>query len=68
MMEIRVNDEVRQVPEGTSVSRLVALLGLEGQGAISVAVNGSIVRAGGWDGHQLQAQDQVIILTIAQGG
>ncbi|PID90019.1 MAG: thiamine biosynthesis protein ThiS [Bacteroidetes bacterium] len=68
MVEIKVNDEARQVPEGTSISQLVEILGLRGKGAISIAVNSTIVRAGSWDSHVLEAQDQVIILTIAQGG
>jgi sulfur carrier protein len=66
-LRVRVNGDDRTVPHGATVADLVAALGLEPRG-IAVAVGGEVVTRRRWQDRTLSADDQVEVLSIAQGG
>jgi sulfur carrier protein len=66
-MRVTVNGEETELPAGTSVADLVALLTIEPRG-IAVAVDGEVVTRRTWGERRLAAGERVEILSIAQGG
>jgi sulfur carrier protein len=66
-MRVTVNGEATELPAGTSVADLIALLELEPRG-IAVAVDGEVVTRRTWQKRPLAAGERVEILSIAQGG
>jgi sulfur carrier protein len=66
-MRVTVNGEETDLPVGTSVADLIALLELEPRG-IAVAVDGEVVTRRTWEERPLAAGARVEILSIAQGG
>jgi sulfur carrier protein len=66
-MRVTVNGEATELPAGTSVADLIALLALEPRG-IAVAVDGEVVARRTWGERPLAAGERVEILSIAQGG
>ena len=66
-MRVTVNGEKAELPAGTSVADLVALLGIEPRG-IAVAVDGEVVIRRTWGERSLATGERVEILSIAQGG
>lgn len=65
-MELTVNGDDREVPEGTSAVALLELLGLPDKG-VAIAVNGAVHPRSGW-GEALPAYADVEVLTAVQGG
>jgi len=66
-VQIRLNGEPRELPEGTSVAQAVAELTVLGTG-IAAAVNGEVVPRGSWAAMLLRPGDQVEVVTAVQGG
>jgi sulfur carrier protein len=66
-MEIQVNGETRQVPEGASISVLLDDLSLTGR-RIAVEVNQDIVPRSRHDEHRLNDGDRVEIIHAIGGG
>jgi thiamine biosynthesis protein ThiS len=66
-MQIVVNSEPREAPEGTTVGQLVEQLGLQKQYA-AVEVNLRLVPRPEHAGHVLRAGDRVEIVTLVGGG
>jgi sulfur carrier protein len=66
-MRVTVNGEEADLPVGTSVADLIALLELEPRG-IAVAVDGEVVTRRTWGERPLAPGERVEILSIAQGG
>jgi len=66
-VKLLVNGEAREVPEGTSVAALLALLGVEPEG-VAVEVNKQIVRRARRAEHSLKTEDAVEIVTFVGGG
>ncbi|WP_224249167.1 sulfur carrier protein ThiS [Hyalangium gracile] len=67
-MEVWVNGEVREVPEGTTLSALLELLRIAGGPGVAVEVNAEVVRRARHAEHRLQPQDRVEIVTFVGGG
>ncbi|ADG80325.1 Thiamine biosynthesis protein ThiS OS=Tsukamurella paurometabola (strain ATCC 8368 / DSM / CCUG 35730 / CIP 100753 / JCM 10117 / KCTC 9821 / NBRC 16120/ NCIMB 702349 / NCTC 13040) OX=521096 GN=Tpau_3747 PE=4 SV=1 [Tsukamurella paurometabola] len=65
-MELTVNGEDRQVPDGTSAQALLELLGLPDKG-VAIAVNGAVHPRSAWDA-ALPSYADVEVLTAVQGG
>lgn len=65
-MELTVNGDDRQVPDGTSTAGLLELLGLPDKG-VAIAVNASVHPRSQWD-EPLPAYADVEVLTAVQGG
>lgn len=77
MPTIRLNGRAREVPAGTTVEGLVALLEAErveaggsalDRRAIAIEVNREIVPRSTYRAHPLAAEDEVEIVTIVGGG
>jgi sulfur carrier protein len=66
-MELRVNGDAREMPEGTTVADLVERL-LGTRKGCAVAVGGQVVARRDWDQRALADGDAVEVLVAAQGG
>jgi sulfur carrier protein len=67
MMEIRINGEIRQLPEGMNVHGLLDYLGFAGK-RIAVERNGEIVPKSQHAGTALVTGDQLEIVVAVGGG
>ncbi|AUI62025.1 sulfur carrier protein ThiS [Amycolatopsis sp. BJA-103] len=66
-MEIQVNGQWREFPDGTTVEGVLEALGTAAQG-VAVAVDGVVVRRGDWPEAVVRKGASVDILTAVQGG
>ena len=66
-MNIQVNGETVEVPEGTTVAALLEQLGLAGR-RVAVAVNGEVVPSGEYAEQVLHEDDEVEIVHAVGGG
>jgi sulfur carrier protein len=66
-VEVKLNGEPRELPDGTTVAQAVAELTALATG-IAAAVNGDVISRGSWAATLLQAGDQVEVVTAVQGG
>jgi len=64
---LKVNGEMREVPEGLTLSGLLAQMKLETE-RVAVEVNAQVVRRARHGEHRLSAGDQVEIVTFVGGG
>jgi len=66
-VEVKLNGEPRELPEGATVAQAVAELTALGTG-VAAAVNGDVIPRGSWAATLLQAGDQIEVVTAVQGG
>jgi sulfur carrier protein len=66
-IQVIVNGEPRDVPAGTTVGHLVAMI-TELVTGVAAAVNGEVVPRHSWAGTPLRDGDQVEVVTAVQGG
>jgi sulfur carrier protein len=66
-IEVKLNGEPRELPEGTTVAQAVAELTALASG-IAAAVNGDVIPRGSWADTLLRAGDQIEVVTAVQGG
>lgn len=66
-MQIELNGEPRDLPDGLDVAGLLALLDLGGR-RVAVEVNREIVPRGDHAGHRLQPGDRVEVVQAIGGG
>lgn len=66
-IEIEVNGEKRQVPEGTTVAGLVESLGLRPE-VVAVERNAQLVRRAERGTTELRAGDRIEVVTLVGGG
>jgi sulfur carrier protein len=66
-IEVTVNGQSRQVPPGTSVGELIAMVTSLPSG-IAAAVNGEILPRSSWAATLVTAGDLVEVVTAVQGG
>ena len=66
-MQVRLNGELRDLPEGITVSGLLVHLGVKAQ-RVAVEVNEAVVTKDRYDGHALRAGDSVEIVAFVGGG
>ena len=67
-MKVTINDEVKDITAGKSVSELVAEIYPDKKGGIAVAVNDKIVRKLDWEAHIINEGDSIVIINAAYGG
>jgi sulfur carrier protein len=69
-LDLVVNGEPRQVPEGSTLPELLRTLDIDPAQArgVAVAVNEAVVRKQDWATVTLQAGDHVEVITATQGG
>jgi sulfur carrier protein len=66
-MNVTINGEAREVPDGTTVGQAVRQLTPAASG-VAVALNDEVVRRGEWESTALGENDRVEVLTAVQGG
>ncbi len=66
-MQVKLNGEIREIPDGVSVAGLLAHLGVKAQ-RVAVEVNEAVVTKDRYDGHPLRAGDSVEIVAFVGGG
>ncbi len=66
-MRVKLNGEHREIPDGLTVSGLLAHLGVKAP-RVAVEVNEAVVTKDRYDGHALQAEDAVEIVAFVGGG
>lgn len=66
-MEIKVNGEIRQIKENSTLLELITELGIEAK-VMAAAVNMQIVKKEDWANARLQDGDAVELLDFVGGG
>jgi sulfur carrier protein len=66
-IEVTVNGQAREVPDGTSVGELIAMVTSLPSG-IAAAVNGEILPRSAWAATLVAGGDLVEVVTAVQGG
>ncbi len=66
-VQVKLNGDARQLPDGSSVAEAVAALTSLASG-VAAAVNGAVVPRGAWSDTPLRDGDQVEVVTAVQGG
>ena len=66
-VQVKLNGEPRELPEGSTIARAVAEL-TETPSGVAAAVNGDVVPRGSWARTVLRDGDQVEVVTAVQGG
>ncbi len=68
-MQVRLNGEAVQLPEGLTIYALLERLGVDaGQVGVAVAVNRRVLRRSEWASVHLAEGDQVELVYARQGG
>jgi sulfur carrier protein len=66
-MQVRLNGELREVPDGITVAALLAHLGVKAQ-RVAVEVNEAVVTKDRYDTHAIAPADAVEIVAFVGGG
>jgi sulfur carrier protein len=66
-MNVRVNGEAQELPEGTTVDEIVRRLGAPPSG-VAVAMDGEVVPKAVWETTAVREGAAVDVLTAVQGG
>jgi sulfur carrier protein len=66
-MQVRLNGEIREVPDDITVGALLAHLGVKAQ-RVAVEVNEAVVTKDRYAGHALKSGDAVEIVAFVGGG
>ena len=66
-VQVKLNGEPRDLPDGSTVTQAVAELAATPAG-VAAAVNGEVVPRGSWAATPLRDGDQVEVVTAVQGG
>lgn len=66
-MDLNINGEGRQIPDGLTVTTLVAHLGMKTD-RVAVELNQQIVPRSNWDSTMLKAGDRLEIVHFVGGG
>ena len=66
-VQVKLNGEPRDLPEGSTITHAVAELTAAPSG-VAVAVNGDVVPRGSWAVTVLRDGDQLEVVTAVQGG
>ena len=66
-LQVKLNGEPRELPDGATVAEAVAALTAAASG-VAAAVNGDVVPRGSWTATPLRDGDQVEVVSAVQGG
>ena len=67
-MNIRVNDQPREVAANSALADLVSALGLGERKGVAIAINDEVVPRDAWAGRRLVEGDGVLVIQATQGG
>lgn len=65
---VSVNGEAQQIPTATTIDGLLAQLELGSLKGVAVAINSEVISRSNWGVHVLNQDDEVLLITAAQGG
>jgi sulfur carrier protein len=66
-MQVRLNGELREIPDGVTVAGLLAHLGVKAQ-RVAVEVNEAVVTKDRYETHAIASGDTVEIVAFVGGG
>ena len=66
-MQVRINGELREIPEGTTVAGLLAQLGVKAA-RVAVELNEAVVTKDRYEGRRIGPGDAVEIVAFVGGG
>ncbi|WP_242395080.1 sulfur carrier protein ThiS [Anaeromyxobacter oryzisoli] len=66
-MQVRLNGELREIPDGMTVARLLAHLGVKAP-RVAVEVNEAVVTKDRYEAHKIGPGDTVEIVAFVGGG
>jgi len=66
-MQVRLNGELREIPDGATISGLLLHLGVKAP-RVAVEVNDRVVTKDRYEGHKLGPGDSVEIVAFVGGG
>ncbi len=66
-MQVKLNGEIRELPEGLTVTGLLAHLGIKAQ-RVAIEVNEAVVTKDRYESHKLSTGDSVEIVAFVGGG
>ncbi len=66
-MQVRLNGELREIPDGLTVAGLLAHLGVKAP-RVAVAVNEAVVTKDRYEAHRIGPGDSVEIVAFVGGG
>ncbi len=66
-MQVRLNGEIREVPDDITITGLLAQLGVKAQ-RVAVEVNEAVVTKDRYEAHALKSGDVVEIVAFVGGG
>jgi sulfur carrier protein len=66
-MQVRLNGELREVPEGITVSGLLGHLGVKAP-RVAVEVNDAVVTKDRYESHRIASGDSIEIVAFVGGG
>jgi len=66
-MQVRINGELREIPEGTTVAGLLALLGVKAA-RVAVELNETVVTKDRYESQKIGPGDSVEIVAFVGGG
>ena len=67
IMQVRLNGELREIPDGLTVAGLLAHLGVKAP-RVAVEVNEAVVTKDRYDAHRIGPGDSVEIVAFVGGG
>lgn len=67
-MEVRINNQIHEFAEGSSLQAVLAEFGFEEARGIAVAVNEQVMPKTQWHNYLLEANDTITIIRATQGG
>lgn len=67
-MKIIINQEEKEIPENTTISKLLEILDMDKKTGIAVAVGMEIIQKDNWATIILKQNDTINIITASQGG
>jgi sulfur carrier protein len=68
MVEVSINQQKFQLPEGGRLADVLPLLFVQQADGIAIAVNQAVVPRGEWERYVLQPGDSVFVIRATQGG
>lgn len=67
-MEVTVNQKTYQINSGCNIQYLFTDVLHQNSSGLAIAINQTIIPKAQWSEHQLQPNDQIIIIKATQGG
>ena len=67
-MTISVNSQPQDLPDNSTVSAVLQVIGITALNGIAVAINNHILKKEEWSSHELKPQDIVVLIRASQGG